>query len=365
MALEFIDSFGHSGQDDGTPPPLDVYNKWTNANGTNGGYYTNPSASTPGPVRGSGHCIALVGSIWKTLPLYVNYRVMGTAYYYSSSSVKGFPMVFASGGTTLVQLVIENDNTLSVYGNNNLIYNTGSNSPAFIFTSDVYHYLEMEVLITGGTPISARINVYCDGVLVINDQIGTTNVNKNQLLCDDVSMNQVALGGAQGGGDTSWACDTYVLNANTTDIFGADTTNVQPLGDVGIYAVFPNVDSTVQWQPVPNTGNSFSNVNLDPPIDDSSYVYTDTVGQIETFKFTPITGFTGTILGAQLLVYAKKDAEGIRAFKPAIDGGSFTDVDNYLYDYYDYFIWPMDTNNGTAWTPTNFNSQNFGAVLTI
>jgi hypothetical protein len=181
-------------------------------------------------------------------------------------------------------------------------------------------------------------------------------------------MNQVTLAGAEGGGDVAYACDFYCLNTNPTDIFGASNANVSFLGDVGIYATMPVQDGVVTWQPVPSVPQSYVNVNSIPPQDDNAYVYTDTINNGETFLFQPILGFNGTIFGAQLVIYAKKDAEGTRAFKPAIAGSTFVGPsipDNYLFDYYDYFTFPMDSNNGVAWTPANFNSQNFGAVLTV
>ena len=93
---------------------------------------------------------------------------------------------------------------------------------------------------------------------------------------------------------------------------------------------------------------------------------TDTVGQAETFKFQQLISFTGIIFGAQLLLYAKKDAEGARSIAGLVGGSVVNNLygnQSYLYDYYDYFIYPLDSDNGTAWTPAVYNAENFGAQL--
>jgi hypothetical protein len=352
MALERIDSFAHSGEGNSAIP---FTRKWTNNSG-DGGFYDLTH------VRASGHAMALVGNINLTLPTYQSFRVQGVAYYYASSSAKGFPISFLSGGSTIVSLIIEADQTLSVYAGQLLLYNTGTSH--YVLTGDTYHYLEMSVQLGGGTPITVTAVVNVDGAQRINTT-GNSNINATQLLVQDALMNGVSIGGAEGGGDTSWACDYYCLNNVPTDIFGATTSNINFLGDIDVYALVPVGDSTVTWQVFGGSGpNHYTRVNEIPPDDDTTYVYTDTTGIQETFFFQPIIGFTGTIFGAQLLIYAKKDAEGSRAFRPVIGTSTF-DTDNYLYDYYDYFIWPMDTNNGTPWTPANFNAQSFGAEVTI
>lgn len=347
MGLEFIDSFAHSGEGNSA---LSVTAKWTN--GLSAGSYNTLH------VRASGHAISLVGEIHKTLKDYKSFRCAGVAYYYPGSSTRGTPLMFLSGGLQIVTLIIEADNTLSVYSGR-LIFNS-----TYIVTADTFHYFEMSVQLSGSSPLTVDAIVHVDGHEIINTS-GASSFVASQLLVQSALMNGIGLGGALGGGNIAWACDFYCLNNDGTDILGFPTTNINFLGDVGIYALMPVQDVTVTWQPFGGSGtNSFSCVNEIPPDDDTSYVFTDTVGQKETFLFQPILGFTGTIFGAQLLIYAKKDAEGSRAFQPVIGGNPF-DVDTYLGDYYDYFIWPLDTNAGAVWTPANFNTQDFGAELTV
>ena len=89
---------------------------------------------------------------------------------------------------------------------------------------------------------------------------------------------------------------------------------------------------------------------------------------------TPITGLTGSLLGAQLCIRVKKDAEGTRAIRAQLNG---TDLSNWtgvgltpiedqsLYDYYDYFLFPLDSMAGTPWTESNFNSSSFGVKVSV
>jgi hypothetical protein len=89
---------------------------------------------------------------------------------------------------------------------------------------------------------------------------------------------------------------------------------------------------------------------------------------------TPISGITGTLLCAQLVIYCKKNAEGSRAIRGQLNGvdlANWTGIgltpvyDQYLYDYYDCFLFPLDSLLGTPWTEANFNAAAFGVKLSI
>ena len=355
MALDFIDSCAHSANSGSQIPPS---RKWTS--------YGNVSYSQA-QARKAGWSLAVNGSVSKTLA-YKNERWFGCAYYFpvSSSYASNF-MGFSSGGQLVAYITIESDLSLSIYsgGNNTRIWNSGA---AHLYTTaDRMHYYEFHCLIGGGTPITVTCGLSVDGQLWTSGQAGSCNFNASNLLINSAYMNQISIGAPTGGSYTGYACDIYCVNSDTTDINGHATTLNAFLGDVSIEVTLPITDQTVNW--TPSSGSShFTLVDEIPPDDDTTYVYSDTTSQNETFTFTQLIGFTGTLLGAQLLIYAKKDAEGSRAFVGEIGGTILTNLmgtTNYLYDYYDYFLFPLDTNNGTAWTPANFNSQTFGAELTV
>ena len=354
MALEFIDSMSHSGT---ATAQIEVARKWTT-------YQDAFYASTPN--RRAGQVVIALGTISKTLS-YQNNRTCGCAYYFpNSASIAQGLIEFGAGNQQLAYVSIELDRTLSIYtGVNNIrIWNSGS---SFVLTTDVFHYFEFQVQSGGGSPVSVTCSLMVDGSSLINLVSGNTGVNANQLLSGTNQMNTVTINGPVGGSFTSYVCDLYVLNSNSTDINGFPTSNTTFLGDVSVDALIPIQDVTVQWQQQPSSpSGSYLLVDEIPPDDDTTYVFTDTVGQVETFKFQQLVGFTGTIFGAQLLLYAKKDAEGSRSIAGLVGGNVVNNLygnQSYLYDYYDYFIYPLDSDNGTAWTPAVYNAENFGAKL--
>ena len=355
MALDFIDSCAHSASSGSQIPPS---RKWTS--------YSNVSyTSTHG--RKAGWSLSIVGNISKTIA-YKAERWFGCAYYFpvSSSFASGF-MSFSSGGQQVAYISIESDLSLSIYsgGNNVRIWNSGLSK--LYITTDRFHYFEFHCVIGGSTPITVTCGLSIDGQVWTTGQTGSCSFNASNLLCNSAFMNQISIGAPIGGSNTAYACDIYCVNSDTTDINSHTTTLNTYLGDVSIEVTLPITDQTVNW--TPSSGSShFTLVDEIPPDDDTTYVYSDTTSQNETFTFTQLIGFTGTLLGAQLLIYARKDAEGSRAFVGVLGGTILTNLNgttNYLYDYYDYFIFPLDRNNGTAWTPANFNSQTFGAELTV
>jgi len=362
MALEFIDSCAHSGFGASQIP---ISRKWTSFNSAS---YVNT------PVRTSGVSIAITNFISKSVG-YAAERYMGFAYYYPSSS-NGvlFLAVMSSGGAIMAYVRIESDLSLSIYtgGNNTRIFNSGA-AINFYITADTFHYYEFHVNLGGGNPVTVSCDLKVDGQSIANGSSGSTSYAASGLLVNSAQMNQVQIYGPTGGGSTGWVCDVYVLNINNTDMNGVTTTLTGFLGDVAINALVPVADVTTQWALFPSgSPNSYSLLSEIPPDDDTTYVYTDGVNQVDNFNFQPLLNFNGTLLGAQLLIYAKKDAEGSRAIQGVVGGTSqknlnsgITSYDNFLYDYYDYFIFPLDTDNGVPWTPDIFNSENFGAKLSI
>jgi len=358
MALEFIDSCAHSGTLLANQIPIS--RKWSSYSQSN--YVVSPT-------RTSGGSIAVTGFIAKTLA-YRSQRFFGMAYYYPSSSNGNINlMLMLSGGLPMAQVRIETDLSLSIYtgGNNNRIYNSGGQH--LYITADVFHYFEFGVTLGGGTPINITCALSVDGQVFTSGASGNTGFNSTDTLINAAQMNQVQVSGPQGGGSTGYVTDIYVLNADTLDVNGNKTTLNQFLGDVAINALIPVSDVTIQWALQPSSNpNSYSLLHEIPPDDDTTYILTNTIGNKDTFLFQPLVGFSGTLLGAQLLIYAKKDAEGKRAIHGLVGGFTQSNnygTDQYLYDYYDYFIFPLDTDNGVAWTPAIFNAENFGVLLSI
>jgi hypothetical protein len=351
MAMDFIDSCAHSGSGGSQIP---ISRKWTS--------YASANYSTV-QARTSGTSIALQGGIGKTLA-YKAQRWFGLAAYIDNGEAIPFFMQFGSGGAVLVYTTLEVDSTMSIkVGPSNA---TIWNSAPLVITADMFHYYEFHVTLSGASPIVVTCDLHVDGQVWVTGATGNTGYNATNLIIQNTLMNQITVGGPSGSGQTIYLCDIYCFNSDTTDING----NPVPftpgfLGDVDIDALIPIADHTTNWTPSAGTSH-FALVDEIPPDDDTTYISSDTTGQVDDFEFQQITGFTGTILGAQLLIYAKKDAEGTRTINGLVGGVPQVNnygTDQYLYDYYDYFIFPLDSDNGTAWTPSIYNAEHFGVGL--
>jgi hypothetical protein len=373
MALEFMDGCSHLGTGSHFPPAIPADRKWTSTSPL-GVIYVNGSSSPSGPVRRTNPafaapaCSMYMNSSFPTKTLlYVTERFMGAAYYLASSNpqIKQF-FFMGSGGVNLAWLTVESDQTVSIYafGNATPIFN----SSPFTFTLDAFHYVQFSVTLGGGAPITVTASLTIDGHALAVGATGNTTVNASSLLVQAAEMNQIGFSGG-----AAFLMDVFVMNTDTTDVNGEPTTLTGFQGDLALMDLVPDANVTTGWALVGGATQYGVLANI-PPQDDVEYITSSTVTQASTVNMTPITGLTGTIVGAQLCVYCKKDAEGSRAIRALLNGtdlANWTGVsstpvnDQYLFDYYDDFLFPLDTLLGTAWTPANFNSAAFGLRVSI
>ena len=195
-----------------------------------------------------------------------------------------------------------------------------------------------------------------NGVQIMTGSANTQS-NLNQLLLQTPTANNHAFL-AVGVNGPSLACDFLFIRCDGTGLVNKFA------GDVEISAVFPDADITTQWS---STGTPhYSQINEHIPDGDSSYISSNTAGQVDAFNFQPLSPFTGTVIGIHYLAFARKDDEGSRTFTLLVSGvepvgcPAFSPSDDYI-----YFTFAMDADpdTGAAWTPTSFNSKVFGVKL--
>ncbi len=367
MALEFMDGCSHLGTGSS---PFNTDRKWTSA-GPLGAYYV---SSPTGPVRRTNPafaataCTLLLNSSFPTKTLtYRTERFMAGAYYLAASNPQIQQFFFmGSGGVKLAWLTVEADQTVSIYANGNAT--PVFNSAPYTFTLNAYHYVEFHVTLSGGSPITVTADLSIDGVRLATGATGSTTTNASSLICGAAQMNQIGFAGG-----TAYVMDIIVMNASATDVNGNATTLNAFQGDVAIMDLIPDANVTANWTLFAGSSQWAVLGNI-PPQDDVQYIYSDTVGQVSSVNMQAISGISGTLLGVQFCIYAKKDAEGSRAIRGQLNGtdlqswtgiGSSPITDQSLYDYYDDFLFPLDTNGGTAWTESNFNSATWGVKVSV
>ena len=338
-------------------------------------HYLSPTSTPAAPVRrvnpgfAAPACTIDLNSSFPTKTLlYEAERFMAGAYYLSSSNpsiTQFFRML--SGGTVIAFLSIESDQTVSIYaaGNGTPIFN----SAPFTFSLDAYHHVEWHVTLGGGAPITVTSQLKIDGQLLTSSPVtGNSGVNASSLLSGAATMNQIGFSGG-----LAYVMDIIVMNASGTDVNGNATSLNGFQGDVAIMDLIPDADVATGWTLVGGSTQWGVLGNI-PAQDDVEYIQSSTIGQTSSVNMTPISGITGTLIGAQLCCYAKKDAEGSRAIRCQLNGtdqknwtgiGATPVADQYLFDYYDYFLYPLDSDNGATWTEALFNAAIFGVTVSI
>lgn len=314
---------------------------------------------TTGGRRGSPYLLG--NNALKTLTQTSNW-VLGGAFIAPVGS--GTFLTLQNNTQDIVKLHINSDSTLSVGLSGTNLFTSASP----ITDVSTWHYYEMKCNLTGGTGVGSVLGtVWVDG-----DQLGTftgaCGLAGTNLINGSFTANMAGFASNVSVG----MMDFYAFDDATTDMNGNTTTLTTHIGDVQVDAIFPAADISTGW----GTGaggdgtHAYSCVNETSPDDDTSYLTTTSTTAHEAFTYQPISTFTGTFFGAQYLVCMKKDAEGSREFAMTVGSATISSINflgtaNYLSDYYVYYIAPLDTNNGTAWTTVNFDAQNFGVTLLV
>lgn len=361
MATDFLDSCSHSGVGAAAIPISRKWHTFLQAS------YQN--ATTGAPVDRTGQTVLAIvtgGEVSRSCS-YQTTRTVGVRYYIPTATSSGPFITFLTGGQELCSLNIESDRSISIYTYPSLVRLYNSGTQGFYVTTDVYHYFEMNVTVGGSNPIGVTVNVDIDNIQWVVGASGPTGVIATDTLYGSTAMNQITISAPEGN-VTAYACDVYVWNGSTTDINGNVTANTAMSGDVSIDAIIPIADKTpLQWSTFPSASpNSFSLIDEIPPDDDTTYIFSSSLGQVSMFQFQQLAGFLGTIFSVQLCLYVKKDAEGARAITGVVGN---TPVNNLfgssaqLYDYYDYQLYPLDSDNGVQWTPSVYNAEVFGIKL--
>jgi hypothetical protein len=210
-------------------------------------------------------------------------------------------------------------------------------------TSNTYNYLEVKVTIADAGSYEVRLN----GVPILSK----TGVDLNP--SGVAVVNAVRIQGP------ITIDDLYICDDTGTE-------NNDFLGDVRVELHTPvDVGALSQWTPA--SGLNYENVDETLPNFDEDYVTANDPGLIDTYQFSDITLASGTILGIQHCLLARKDDAGSRVIKPIArlgennyEGSSLSVPDNYI-----YLLDISEENPETEmrWTVTDINNAEFGQKL--
>lgn len=275
--------------------------------------------------------------------------IVGFAYRASSLSLASL-VQFAHSGTMHIHIDLTSTGFLQVRrGQNGTVLGTGT----FQFTAGVYAYVEAKVNIHGSTgSVEVKVNGATDiNITGANTQNGgTAAVNTLRLFYSGTAV-----------GTTMDIDDLYVCDT-------AGSVNNDFLGDVRVEALLPNGNGNSS-QLVGSDSNSTDNyllVDEAAPNGDTDYVESSTVSDKDTYAFGNLTSTSGTVLGVQVLPYARKTDAGTRSIKSVarLSGTEEDSADKTLSTSYAYLKDIRETKpGGGAWSISDVNSAEFGVKV--
>lgn len=264
---------------------------------------------------------------------------------------------------SLFELNVMADGTLGMFAGSNLI----ANPSVYTFSASVWAAIGIDIALStvsvlGIPTVFVTAKLYVNSVLIASAGVAS-NIQVSTLLSglSEGNMHQFGNFGTFPGNTID---DVFILD-NVTLAGANPNAQYTDVGDVAIFAIYPRADVQNDWTPL--TGpNRFSMVNEHPPDGDTTYIWDDTVNDVQTFLFDLVASFTGQIKGMQLSIYARKDDEGERAIVDAGNSGSYVGTKTFpLGDSYRYALYPYDVDpiTGNLLTPTLINGSDYGAKL--
>lgn len=219
-----------------------------------------------------------------------------------------------------------------------------------VLSLGAYNYIELKATINNTTgSFELRLNGATELSQVNIDTQATANAS-----ADTVALMQVT--GVSGSFDYD---DFYICDSTGTQ-------NNDFLGDIRVTVIFPSAAGNYsQWTPL--VGLNYTDVDESSPNDDTDYVSSSTVGQIDTYTFTDLTTTAATIKAIQWVFYARKDDAGLRQIAPVIRQGAADQVGatQTLLTTYSFIPVVFDTNphTGAAFTLAEINGDEFGVKV--
>jgi hypothetical protein len=336
--LEFIDGFDHYSNATG------LRRKWDSNSAQNG-----TMSFVAGRFGGNATAWSAGGtplSLSQGQLAAVQTRIVGFAMQLSTL-VEGWTFFqFLDGSNTQVDLRFHSNGQIYVTRNGTVL-----GSSTYSVQTGAWFYLEVQATISTTT---GAIQVNVSSAANAGTWISLSNVNTQAT--SNATTNGVAWQ-SPAANPMAYTDDVYILNTS-------GSTNNAFLGEVRVATLFPTADGTnLQFTPDSGTAH-FSRVNETTPDDDTSYVYSSTPGQIDTYAVTALPA--KPVFGVQITLTARKDDASVRSICAEYRRGgtnydganTFVLTSNYTVSRQLYDTDPA--NAGAAFTSTGINAAEFG-----
>lgn len=340
MSLEWVDSFdGYSTAEIATRYSWNGLGSWSIAEGRNG-------------TSGLSGVTAAANPVVKSLPAGAT-KIVGFALFVPALPAADRGLVaFYEDSTRHINLRVTSTGTITAYRHTTLL---GTSSSAI--TAGVWQYLEVKCTIhdTAGY-VEVRLNG--SPILTLPPTPGTLDTRNGGTVGTINGLYLLSDGMVTVTSLTATIDDLVVMNTS-------GSVNNDFLGDVRVQARFPtDAGNYTQWTPV--SGANYTNVDENPPNDDTDYVSSGTPGHIDTYQHEAISPLAATIHAVAVNLRVRKDDGGAREVRAKMRHGS-TDANgattavptNYGYQQSIF----EDVPGGTGWTYGQVNDAEAGMEL--
>lgn len=284
----------------------------------------------------------------KQLPSTYQTLIVGFAIKVDALSTGADFFEILSGGGTTVQLGLQFDSfgRILVKNNGGTTIATGTT----VLAANTWYYIEVKLFVNGA---SGTVEVHLGGQTEIASTVGnfgSTNVDTVGWIRHHTTIASTTI---------IWVDDVYVCDATGSN-------NHDFLGEVWIQTFEPDADGAHTDFSRSTGSTNFQNVDDATPDDDTTYNFSSTVGNIDTFGTPAALDPGAAVYGVQVVEYARKDNTGERQIAPVIRqaGTDYVGSNETLLSNYQFLtqIYNQDPTNSN-WTATNINADEFGYKL--
>jgi hypothetical protein len=233
-----------------------------------------------------------------------------------------------------------------------------------------------QLAITAAGIIFAGIYSYIEILATIHDSTGVIEMDLNGVNLLNETAQDTRNGGTLGeidnieieGSTGNLTIDDFYI----VETIGGTAPQNTKLGDTRIDVVLPQADGVTNDWPVlnPTTPTThFDKVEDATPDDDSSFVASDAVADLELFDFVelPDPGGVSPIFGVQLGMYTRKEKSAARSIKGKTRSGgtNYSGTTQPLLLTYQYLFqtWDEDPDTAADWIEANINLAEFGIEI--
>lgn len=224
----------------------------------------------------------------------------------------------------------------------------------FVYSQDVWYYIEVYVKIADAGEYQVKINGVSDANMSSGGgPISADTQNGSDALADLFSLKGTSASAA----GTHYIDDLYVIDSS-------GSTNNSWLGDCRVETVVPSgAGNSTQW--TPSSGSNWAAVDEVPPVM-TDYVETTTATNKDTYALGNIATTSGTVYAVQTNTYAQKTDAGARTMHDVLrySTNESSGATYGLSDTAQYYSTPFDVPpGGGTWDITKVNGLEAGFEL--